>query len=226
MKLSLKLPLAFAAALLLVLGAALYGIYSLNQSLNIYATTVRVSNDNERATNDLAVAFKTQVQEWKNTLLRGKDPKALDKYWSAFNKIERDMAEKAKKLVAALPAGEARSLVEKFVASHATMGQSYHKGFEAFKAAGFNAAAGDAAVHGMDREPAKLLDEAGDKIAADGAALSTQAAADGQRATLVSLVLMLVACGAGLFGGVLFSRTSPVRSAKRWKWRVTLPLAT
>ena len=205
MKLSLKLPLAFAAALLLVMSAALYGIYSLNQSLNTYATTVQASNDNERASNDLAVAFKTQVQEWKNTLLRGKDPKALDKHWSAFNKIEREIAEGAKKFVAGLPAGEARSLVEKFAAAHTAMGQSYQKGFEAFKTAGFDAAAGDAAVHGMDREPAKLLDEAGKKIAAESAAISAQAAADGQRATLVSLVLMLVVCGGGVLGVVLFS---------------------
>jgi len=215
MKLSLKLPLASAAALLLVLGAALYGIYSLNQSLNTYATTVQASNDNERTSNNLAVAFKTQVQEWKNTLLRGRDPKALEKHWSAFDKIEREMAEGVRKLVAGLPAGEARSLVEKFAASHTAMGQSYHKGFEAFKAAGFDAAAGDAAVHGMDREPAKLLDEAGKKIAAESAAISAQAAADGQRATLVSLVLMLVVCGAGLFGNVLFSRaiTRPISRA-------------
>ncbi len=207
MKLSIKLPLAFAAALLLMLCAALYGIYSLNQSLNTYATTVQTGNDGERASNDLEVAFKTQVQEWKNVLLRGKDPKALDKHWSAFIQVEREMAEKAKKLVAGLPAGEARSLVEEFAASHAAMGQSYRKGFEAFKAAGFDAAAGDAAVKGMDREPAMLLIKAGDKIQAYSAAIAAEAAADGQRATLVSLVLMLLVCGAGLLGGVLFGRT-------------------
>ena len=215
MKLSLRLPLAFASGLLLVLGAALYGSYNLNQSINTYATTVQASNDNERTSNHMAVAFKTQVQEWKNTLLRGKDPKALDKHWSAFNKIEREMAEKAKMLISGLPAGEARMLVEKFAVAHVTMGQSYHKGFEAFRAAGFDAAAGDAAVSGMDREPAKLLEDAGDKIAADSAAISAKAAADGQRAALVSLVLMLVVCGAGLFGGVLFSRgiTRPINQA-------------
>ena len=215
MKLRLKLPLAFAAVLLLVFGAALYGIYSLNQSLNIYATTVHASNDHERASNDLALEFKTQVQEWKNTLLRGKDPKALDKHWSAFNKIDRELAERAKKLAATLPAGEAKALVEKFAAAHTAMGQSYHKGFEAFKAAGFDAAAGDTAVRGMDREPSKVLNEAGDKIAADSAAISAKAAADGKRATTVSLALMLVVCGVGLFGGVLFSRviTRPISRA-------------
>ncbi len=215
MKLGLKLPLAFAAALLLVLGAALYGIHSLNQSLDTFASAVREGHDNERAADDLALGFKVQVQEWKNTLLRGKDPKALEKYWGAFEKTEREIAGKAGKLAAALPSGEAKSLVEKFVVAHATMGQGYRKGFEAFKAAGFDPAAGDAAVQGMDREPSKLLDDAGNRIAADSAAISARASAEGQRATLVSLVLMLVVCGAGLFGGVLFSRaiTRPIGRA-------------
>jgi methyl-accepting chemotaxis protein len=215
MKLNLRLPLAFAAALLLVLTAALWGIHGLNQSLTTFATTVQASHDHERASNELAVAFKTQVQEWKNTLLRGKDPKALDKHWSAFIKIERETAETARKLVAALPAGQARALVEKFAASHVTMGQSYRKGFEAFKAAGFDAAMGDAAVKGMDREPAQLLDEAGERIAAESAVISARAAADGQRATLVSVVLMLVAFGASLAAGLLFSRTitGPINQA-------------
>jgi len=206
MKLSVKLPLAFASVLVLVLAAALYGIYSLNQSLASYGTVVQASNDNERAVGDLTVSFKVQVQEWKNTLLRGKDPKNLDKYWSAFAKQERDVAEKAKKLHASLPNGDSKSLVDKFAQAHAKMGESYHKGFEAFKAAGFDSAVGDTAVHGMDREPVKLLDEAGDKIAVDSAAVSAQAAADGKRATVISLGLMLLACACGIVAGGLFSR--------------------
>jgi len=75
MKLSIKLPVAFATGLAFMLAAALYGIYSLNQSLTSYGTVVQASNDNERAVNDLTLAFKMQVQEWKNTLLRGKEPK-------------------------------------------------------------------------------------------------------------------------------------------------------
>jgi methyl-accepting chemotaxis protein len=207
MKLSLKLPLAFAGVLLLALGAALYGIYSLNQSLTTFATTVRTSNDNERSSNELAVAFKTQVQEWKNTLLRGKDPKGLDKHWGAFNKIERDMAAQAKALIATLPDGEGKSLVQKFAQAHATMGQQYGKALEAFKAAGFDPTAGDVAVKGMDREPARLLDEAANKIQADSSAIAAQAAESGKRATVISLGLMLAACGVGIVAGVLLSRS-------------------
>ncbi|KQV85520.1 methyl-accepting chemotaxis protein [Rhizobacter sp. Root1221] len=207
MKLGVKLPLAFAAALLLVLCAALYGIHSLNQSLNTYATTVQASHNNQSTVNNLAVSFKTQVQEWKNTLLRGKDPKALEAHWSAFNKIEREMGEKIKELATALPAGGEKSLVEKFGDAHSAMGQSYQKAFESFKAAGFDPAVGDQAVQGMDREPIRLLAEAGDKIAAGSAAISAEAEAAGKRATVISLALMLMVCALALFGAVLFCRT-------------------
>ena len=32
------------------------------------------------------VSFVTQVQEWKNTLIRGHKEKDYNKYWSKFNK--------------------------------------------------------------------------------------------------------------------------------------------
>jgi methyl-accepting chemotaxis protein len=206
MKLGLKLPLAFASASLLVAAAALFGIHRLNQSLDTYGTTVQASVANERAVSEMLVAFKVQVQEWKNTLLRGKDPAKLQKYWTAFEKEERSVSELANKLGASLPAGESKSLIAKFAQAHTTMGAGYRKGLEAFKAAGFDPAAGDAAVTGVDREPAKLLDEAGEKINADSTAVSAGAAASAHRATLTSLVLMSVACMAGIFGGFVFSR--------------------
>jgi methyl-accepting chemotaxis protein len=207
MKLSFKLPLAFIAVLMLMLLAALYGFFKLNQSLNSYHTGVQASYDNERAVSVLNSTFKVQVQEWKNTLLRGKDPKALDKYWGAFTDKEREVADKAKKLHAALPDGESKSLVDKFALAHAKMGQSYQKGFDAFKAAGFDSAVGDAAVKGVDREPVKLLDEAAKKIAADSAVFVAQTAADGKRASIISLQVMFLACVAGIVTGVMLSRS-------------------
>ena len=207
MKLSIKLPLAFASVLFLVFAAALYGIHSLNQSLNTYATVVLEHSNNERAVADIGAAFKTQVQEWKNTLLRGKSPKDLDKHWSAFAARESEVADLAGKLVKALPAGEDRSLVEKFAQAHAAMGQNYRKAFEGFKAAGFDPTVGDTSVHGMDREATKLLDEASDKIASASAAVSAKAAADAKHATIVSVVLMLVMFIAGTSAGALFGRS-------------------
>ncbi len=206
MKLGIKLPFTFAAGLVFMLAAALYGIYSLNQSLNNYGTVVQSNNDCERAVVQMLVAFKTQVQEWKDTLLRGKDPQKLEKHWTAFAKQERDVNAKAQALLAMLPEGESKALVDQFAVAHAKMGEGYRKGFEAFKAAGFDPTVGDAAVAGVDREPARLLAEAGKMIAARSAAVSEQAAVDGKRATSISLGLMLLTCMAGIAAGVLLSK--------------------
>ncbi len=211
MKLSLKLPLAFAAAMVLVLCAALFGIYQLNQSLTTYQTTVQSSYSNERAISHLLNDFKVQVQEWKNVLLRGKNPEQLGRYWKAFETKEAEIAQATGQLQQALPPGEARSLVERFAQAHQTMGAAYRKGLEAFKAADFDPTVGDKAVQGMDREPAKLLDEAEKTIAADSRAVADLAAQTGQGATRISLGVMLLVCLAVMLASWRFSRTITTR---------------
>ncbi|WP_367848922.1 methyl-accepting chemotaxis protein [Rhodoferax sp. WC2427] len=211
MKLSLKLPLAFAAAMVLVLCAALFGIYQLNQSLATYQTTVQERYSNERAIGHLLNDFKVQVQEWKNVLLRGKNPEPLARYWKAFETKEAEIAKAASTLQQSLPPGDARGLVERFAQSHQTMGAAYRKGLEAFKAADFDPTVGDKAVQGMDREPAKLLDEAEKAIATDSRAVADLAAQNGQRATTISLAVMLLVCLAVMLASWRFSRTITAR---------------
>ena len=216
MKLSLKLPLAFSLASLLLMGAALIGLYQLNQALNTYQVTVHAHYDTERAVARMLNQFKVQVQEWKNVLLRGKDPKKLELHWVAFQKNESAITGQASQLQAALSTldPEASALIQKFAQAHVTMGTAYRKGFDAFKAAGFDATVGDKAVQGIDREPATLLDEASKKIAASSHAVATQAAESSQRASVVSLVLMLTVCVASLAGSLMFSRVV-VRALQR-----------
>jgi methyl-accepting chemotaxis protein len=207
MRLKLKLPLAIAAATLAMLGAALYGIFTLQRAVDSYSTTVSHSQARAREADAISILFKTQVQEWKNTLLRGRDAKAMDRHWAAFNKLQSEVAQKAQKLEAELPAGDSRTLIARFGHAHRTMAERYAAGFQAFKAADFDHLAGDKAVQGMDREPAKLLDEANQRFEADAAAQSSAAASVASRATIVSLGLMVVVAVAGIVAGVAFMRT-------------------
>ncbi|WP_186249095.1 MULTISPECIES: methyl-accepting chemotaxis protein, partial [unclassified Burkholderia] len=206
MKLSYKIPLAFAIALLLMFGGALYGIHILNRSIDTFAEDVQTNVGDERLVSATLVQFKLQVQEWKDTLLRGKQPDKLDRYWQAFQTRERTVDTLAAQLVHQLPPGESRSLVEQFMRAHTAMGEGYRRGFDAFKAAGFEPSAGDAAVAGVDREPAALLERAAKSIADESAAVSAQASRDAQHATTASLVLMLVVLGVAMVGVFLFSR--------------------
>ncbi len=207
MKLRLKLPLVFTAALLLLLAAALFGIARLNQALTTYETEVAASVDHERAAASMLVAFKVQVQEWKNVLLRGKDAEQLKRYWAAFEKEEAAIQAQAAKLLSGLPAGDARERVQQFAQAHQRMGADYRKGLEAFHSAGQDPQAGDQAVKGMDREPAKLLDQAGELIQKAAAATAQTAAERARNATVLSLAVMLIVCTAGIVAAVLFSRT-------------------
>lgn len=207
MKLSLKLPLAFSAFLLLMFASAAYGLLSLNRSINEYQSVIRGEVANEREISSALFNFKMQVQEWKDILLRGKDSDKLAHGWEAFEHDERTVDEQCKDLLDKLPDGTARSLVQQFLTAHETMGQGYRKGLDAFKAAQFDPSAGDHVVAGVDREPSTLLAQAAHEIAALSAGASAQAAANAQRASIASVTLMLFALAAGLGGAIAFSRT-------------------
>ncbi len=217
MKLSFKLPLAFTVSLLLLFAAALFGISRLNQALDTYQTTVAQSFEHERMAAGMLNDFKVQVQEWKNVLLRGKDPAQLTRFWTAFEKQEKAIKEEAQKLIAALPPGEGRERVQQFAQAHERMGGAYRKGFDAFKAADHDPQVGDKAVAGMDREPSQLLDQAGTLIAKASTEVAERAAGAAQRATTISLAVMLVVCALGIAGAIAFSRTvvNPLDNAVR-----------
>ncbi len=204
-------------SLLLLLAAALFGISRLNQALDTYQTSVAQSFEHERMASSMLNDFKVQVQEWKNVLLRGKDPEQLTRYWAAFQKQEKSINEQAQKLLAALPAGEGRERVSQFVQAHERMGAAYRQGFEEFKAADHDPQVGDKAVAGMDREPSQLIDQAGALIAKASGEVAARAAATAQTATTISLVVMLVVCALGIGGAVAFSRTvvKPLDNAVR-----------
>ena len=207
MKLARKILLAFATLLLFMAAASLSGIYRLNQSLAVYANEVQLSTDHERAANKLLSDFKSQTQEWKNTLLRGKDSKERVKYWTAFKKLEAEISANSRELISSLPDGESKLLVTRFAEAGGVMGKAYEKGFEAFTQAEFDASVGDKAVQGMDREPAKLLHEAARRIALAAATASADALTAGKQATWISLALMFAVAACGLAGAVIFSRS-------------------
>lgn len=206
MTLGRRLVLMTCAALLLVVGAGLFGVEAANRAARGYSMLLDAEVVHQRLAMDTVLDFKTQVQEWKNTLLRGKDPAQLAKYWAAFQKHEAAVQEKARRLAGVLPAGEARDLAGRFVEAHAVMGEKYRKGFDAFKASGHDAAAGDVAVKGMDREPAALLERLADLEVA--ALDKARASADDARTSARDLAwaLMAGALAAGLAGGLLIAR--------------------
>ncbi|MFC5458342.1 methyl-accepting chemotaxis protein [Massilia niabensis] len=206
MKLSRKLPLCFAAVALAVACAGFFGLWELNRSIATYEGAV-ASYSQAQGVETLLSSFKTQIQEWKNTLLRGKDEAQRAKYWQAFQDGERKVADEVAQLVKGLPAGPEREVLEEFGRAHAQMGQDYRKGYGEFEAAGFDPAAGDGAVKGKDRAPSELLVKVRKQIVATTEKNVAQANASSERATLLSLLAMVTVSAAAILAGVLVSRS-------------------
>ncbi len=206
MKLSRKLPIGFAAVTLLVACAGFFGMSQMNHAVNTYNAAVVQSGHAQRV-EGLLSHFRLQTQEWKNTLLRGKDEEQRVKYWNAFQKNEGELARDVKELVAVMQAGEVRELLTRFGQAHLKMGEGYRRGYADFTAAEFDAAIGDKAVKGMDRAPAELLVQAHDTMVKQTAATVVAAEAVGKRATLLSYTLMLLGAIAAVVAGVLVSRS-------------------
>ncbi len=205
MKLRLQLPLAFAAALLLLLVAALFGLLRLHGAVKTFEITVAHHVEQERAASNLSVDFKTQVQEWKNTLLRGHDEAQRERFWTAFQKQEAEVRQNGQALLKTLDEPAQRATLEAFLNAHQTLGQRYRSGFEAFVAAQADHRVGDKAVSGVDRAPTQLLDALGKQIAQTAADVSAEARAQGRRALVTSLVVMGVVMALGVFGAWRFS---------------------
>ena len=162
MKLKKSLPLVFLVSLVVTLLPALYGMYGLRGALEIYDVDVKKVQAEALEVSQINTNFKTQVQEWKNVLIRGKDAKLLEKHWGAFIQMESKVNASAKKLLEKLDEGEAKATLKQFIEQHEQMGQMYRVAQSIFIDTNFDAKEGDLAVTGMDRQPVMLLQKASD----------------------------------------------------------------
>ena len=159
-----RLLVAVGAGIVLFVMISGIAIYLLSDTIADYNRLIAGSVAQERSINQMNYQFKTQVQEWKNVLLRGKDPAKLTQYWTQFETLHRDIQQQGATLKGELQ-GDSRVKVEAFLQAHQTAFGKYQTGLEAFKAADFDPSAGDKAVAGIDREPGKLLEESAQLIA-------------------------------------------------------------
>ena len=169
------------------------------------------------------IAFKTQVQEWKNVLLRGGEPAALDRHWNAFLRQEKETMDAVSQARAGIRETAVLGKLEEFMTAHKEAGGRYRKGLEAFKASNFDAHAADSVVVGVDRAPTVTLGSA-QKLAVDeGAKATAQAvtgAATGYRVAIVGTVAVMLAALVGLWLFVRKTVLSPVHEAMRFAERI------
>lgn len=105
--------------------------------------------------------FKTQVQEWKNILIRGGNPEDYKKYTEAFYRktnLVRDQATQLNILLSQNNISTAN--IEKFLEAHRQTETLYLSGLDQLQGNDWQSIRNvDALVRGIDREPAQILED-------------------------------------------------------------------
>ncbi|GAA3914388.1 methyl-accepting chemotaxis protein [Litoribacillus peritrichatus] len=145
----------------------------------------------ERAA-ELQKEFKTQVQEWKNVLIRGFKESDREKYWVKFQESEGNVQRLVEDIREHDKHGRFTRILDKFQTLHTRMGVSYRTGYRAFITSGYSPTAGDESVRGIDREPTELVSEL--VTVSDDAvdSLINEQEASMERAEYISLALIFI----------------------------------
>ncbi|MCP5269205.1 MAG: methyl-accepting chemotaxis protein [Zoogloeaceae bacterium] len=224
MNLQIKQKLLFLVAIA-VLALAAISLFSfsqagklrdaLNESIDHQASVLDAIDDAREA----QVRFKTQVQEWKNILLRGKDPEAFNKYLKGFDEqnaaVQKKLAE-TKATAAKLGVAD-KIKIDAVITTFDKLAPAYREALKQYdRSLADPAAVVDKAVKGIDREPTQAIDqlvEAIQKIAKEDSAADKQRAADVFSAVKTGLLSFAVAAVLALLAiaaVIIRSITSPL----------------
>lgn len=188
---------------------ALFSLYYANLQYQRSSETLRGLEQAGRAAGDAQVAFKLQVQEWKNTLLRGRDPEDFRRYRDAMEARAAEVRGALSALAEGDPDETFTGQIDAVLVAHEAMTARYRETLAGFEAGGGDDPwSADARVRGIDRP----IDEALDALAAHFAARAAEELSAGLAASAARYDdlrrVVLVAHGLGvllLFGLLLAS---------------------
>ncbi|MFT7433008.1 MAG: methyl-accepting chemotaxis protein [Alphaproteobacteria bacterium] len=144
----------FIMALVLVASLGAYGQYQGNLENHFYLEKL----DNTRAAQ---VNFKTQVQEWKNTLIRGQNKKQFIKYWERVEKRYVDIDNSLKDIDSVFKSeGLNNSLIVTLRTDYKNMIDSYREALKSYDHSDLSSIEKvDKLVSGIDRAPTEAIDK-------------------------------------------------------------------
>jgi methyl-accepting chemotaxis protein len=201
------LLLTGAVAILALGGYASWQARQMADSLSLALQETITHSKLQESVLQAQVSFKTQVQEWKNILIRGNDKASFDKYLKQFGDEEQKAAAALERTATGMQNADLDPApARKALDALQTLDQRYRAALQNFDSADPEAGKKvDAAVKGMDRPLTEALAALEAQIAEFVATQATQhteeSRAVAQRATLImmggALVLLLALGVAG-----------------------------
>ena len=159
-----RLFILVAVALIALLGMGTFSYFQAQRLEAVLSETITRQTaiiDAVDKARGAQVHFKTQVQEWKNILLRGKDPEAFEKHLKSFNAEEKLVQERLAQVKAtAVSLAIAEQLnVDSVEQTFAKLAPAYRDALSRYdRASPDPAAVVDKLVRGIDRAPAQAID--------------------------------------------------------------------
>lgn len=191
---------ALLAVFFVLQGVVLLGINAkLSGVANDYRQLIALDLRQKAEIDAINLQFKTQVQEWKNVLLRGHEPASLEKYWAKFEEQHALVQGGVQKLMLANSDAALGGQIRAFANVHQRLLPKYQEGLAAYNAQGFDANVAGRVVKGIDREPSEMLSAL--SAAIDRHAQQRTAKLNATSASLIAWVygivigMSVVACG-------------------------------
>ena len=181
-------------SLLAILLIALVCFQLLSSSVRGYGQLINGPLQASQLIDEANLQFKVQVQEWKNVLLRGKQPAERDKYWQQFQAREQQVQGILEQLIQGSDA-TLKARAEQLKESHRQLGQAYERGRQAFLAAGADPVVGDQAVKGVDRAASEQMSALVNQLRSDAQARAQAISQSAERTVWLGLL--------GMFGSAL-----------------------
>lgn len=201
MKITTKLGLLFAGMIIVFI---LLGVTLLAQMKLVsdgYDAVLASPVRDIDAARVVQVNFKKEVQEWKDTLLRGHNPADLAKYSKQFHDEQAAVRAGAVALSQTVEDQEAHKLLVRFIAADDIMNAKYQRAYDVYVAGNADFKGADRLVRGQDRAPTDLFDKVVQRL--DARVKSTVAAQQlsvRRNQTLALGISAGLLCLLGLFG--------------------------
>ncbi|VVP18285.1 Methyl-accepting chemotaxis protein CtpH [Pseudomonas fluorescens] len=180
---------------------ALACFHFLSSGVQRYANLIEGPLHTSQLIDEANLQFKVQVQEWKNVLLRGKQPADLEKYWKQFEDRQREVQGILGELAGQKGIEpQLKTRIERLREEHLLLGAAYRKGRDAYVAAGADPTAGDSAVKGVDRAASDQMSALVSELRKQGVEQAKLISAKADQTVLSGIVVMLAS---GLLIGLL-----------------------
>lgn len=194
-------------SLLLMLVIAISSVLILAKELRNYRGLIEGPMAAADQVNEANLAFREQVQEWKNILLRGANQADLDRYWRQFQGREADVQRLLEQISLLDVSVDVRAGITTLRASHQQLGEHYRSGLAQFIDSDRDPVAADRSLRGIDRDTGEQMQQLADQLQQLVLSEVERIRGTALRTVILGIIILLVSAVAiSVFASLLLSR--------------------